>query len=278
MSIVVPRLGTALLSMPKLGLGTWKMSGPEGQAAVESALELGYRHIDTAEMYGNEREVGAALKASGVPREEVFLTSKVWHDHLEPEAMRAALAGSLDRLGSPYLDLYLIHWPAPSMDLGRSLHALDQLREEGRVRAVGVSNFPPGMLRRALGVGVPLACVQVEYHLGLSQDRLLTVAREAGMVLTAYSPLGRGELPEDPVLGAIARKHGASPAQAALAWLLRQDGVAAIPKAARESSQRLNLEAVSLSARLDAEDVASIDALPKGRRLVSPSFAPNWDD
>ena len=144
--------------MPKLGLGTWPMRGAECRRAVESALSLGYRHIDTAEMYGNEADIGAAVAASALPRDTLFVTTKVWHDHLTPAGIRAACEASLGRLGLGYADLYLVHWPSPAMDLDAVLGAMARLKEDGLARAVGVSNFPPGLLRRALGTGAPIAC------------------------------------------------------------------------------------------------------------------------
>jgi len=261
--------------MPKLGLGTWPMRGAECRRAVEAALALGYRHIDTAEMYGNEADIGAAVAASALAREALFVTTKVWHDHLTPSGIRAACEASLARLRLDYADLYLVHWPNPAMDLDAVLGAMARLKEDGLARAVGVSNFPPGLLRRALGTGAPIACVQVEYHAYLSQERLLALTRPAGVPLTAYSPTAKGAGEKDPVLQGVARKHGRTPTQVALAWLLGQDGVAAIPKAAGEANQRANLEAASL--RLDAEDRAAIAALPKNRRLVDPGIVSDWD-
>jgi 2,5-diketo-D-gluconate reductase B len=261
--------------MPKLGLGTWPMRGGECRRAVESALALGYRHIDTAEMYGNEADIGAALAAARLPRDALFVTTKVWHDHLTPSGIRAACEASLERLRLDHADLYLVHWPRPDMDLDAVLGAMARLKEDGLARAVGVSNFPPGLLRRALGTGAPIACVQVEYHAYLSQDRLLALTRPAGAALTAYSPAAKGAAEKDPVLQGIARKHGRTPTQVALAWLLEQDGVAAIPKAAGEANQRANLEAASL--RLDKEDRVAIAALPKNRRLVDPGLVSDWD-
>jgi 2,5-diketo-D-gluconate reductase B len=263
------------LRMPVLGLGTWRLSGAACVAAVQGALARGYRHIDTAQMYGNERAVGEALAASGL-RGEVHLTSKVWWENLAPARMRAALEASLAALRTDHVDLYLIHWPAPGMNLGLTLESLARLREEGLARAIGVSNFPLALLRQAVEqVGVDLACLQVEYHVLLDQSKLLAYTRAHDMALTAYCPLAQGRLAEEPALADIARKHGATPAQVALAWVLEQDAVAAIPKAAREASQAANLAALEL--RLDDDDRAVIAGLPKDRRLVNPGFAPAWD-
>jgi 2,5-diketo-D-gluconate reductase B len=262
--------------MPKLGLGTWPLSGAECRRAIESALALGYRHIDTAEMYGNEADIGAALAASGLPRDALFVATKVWHDHLAPPAaIRAACEASLARLRLDAADLYLVHWPSADMDLDAVLGAMTRLKEDGLARAIGVCNFPPGLLRRALATGAPIACVQVEHHVYLSQERLLALTRPAGIPLTSYSPTAKAAGERDPVLQRVARKHGRTPTEVALAWLLEQDGVAAIPKASGEANQRANLRAVSL--RLDDEDRAAIAALPKNRRLVNPGFALGWD-
>lgn len=274
--MTVPVFESALTRMPRLGLGTWPMQGAECRAAVEAALGLGYRHIDTAEMYGNEEAVGAAIRASGVPRGEIYLTTKVWWDKPKGDAIRRAFEGGLQRLAQPYVDLLLIHWPSPQIDLPDALHTLARLREEGLARAVGVANFPLGLLRRAVEADIaPIACLQVEHHVFLSQRRLLDYTQPRGIVLTSYTPVAKGEVAQDPVIQRIAAKHGATPGQVALAWLLAMPAVAAIPKSASPARQRENLEAVNLA--LDAEDLAALNALPKDRRLVNPGFAPDWN-
>jgi len=272
------RITTRGMRMPKLGLGTWQMEGSECRVAVERALALGYRHLDTAEMYGNEAEVGAGLAGSPVPRADVHLTTKVWWEHLQPDVLRDALRRSLDRLATPYVDLYLIHWPPPPHvdHLSAALETMTALKEEGLTRAIGVSNFPVALMRAAVEeVGAPIACNQVEYHVLLDQSAVLDYARAHDIAVIAYSPLAQGRLADYPDLAAIARKHGATPSQIALAWLLEQPGIAAIPKAQRAESQRANLGALSI--RLDDEDRATIALLPKDERFVSPSFAPRWD-
>ncbi|MCI0752833.1 aldo/keto reductase [Teichococcus vastitatis] len=275
--MMIPLIETHRIAIPKLGLGTWQLTGAAGQAAVESALALGYRHIDTAARYENEQAVGAALAASGVAREQIFLTSKVWWENLAPEALRRSLDDSLRRLATPYLDLFLVHWPTPGMDLPGIVAALHTAREAGLIRRWGVSNFTPGLMRQLEELGAEPACLQVEYHALLSQQTLLDWCRPRGIGLTAYSPLAQGRLGEHPELAAIGARHGASGAQVALAWLLRQDGVAAIPKASRRESQQANLDAVPLAAALSQQDIATIDALPKTQRQVNPAFAPDWN-
>jgi 2,5-diketo-D-gluconate reductase B len=264
------------MTMPKLGLGTFRLTGAACQAAVEGALALGYRHIDTAQMYGNEAEVGAALAASGLARDAVHITTKVWWENLAPTDMLRACEASLEKLGVARIDLYLIHWPAPRMNLAQSLEALIGLREDGLVGAIGVSNFPVALLRAAVEEAqAPIAVNQVEYHALLDQSAVLGYARSHGVAVTAYCPLAQGRLAERAELAAIARKHDATAAQVALKWLLDQDGVAAIPKASREASQRANLAALSIT--LDDDDRAAIAALPKDVRCVNPGFAPAWD-
>ncbi len=262
--------------VPALGLGTWQMTGAACREAVRHALALGYRHLDTAQMYDNEADVGAGLAAAGVPREEVFLTTKVWFDRLRPEDLKAAARESLQRLGCDYVDLLLIHWPNPDVPLADSLAAMAELRAEGRTRYIGVSNFPTALMREAVEEHrAELLCNQVEYHPYLSQRPVLDFARRHDMVLTAYCPLAQGRVADDPVLAGIARKHGKTPAQVALRWLLQQERVAAIPKAARPEHMRDNLEALDI--RLDEADLAAIDGLSKDRRLIDPAWAPRWD-
>jgi len=269
-------LARGRLRLDRLGLGTFRLQGAACERAVEQALALGYRHIDTAEMYGNEEAIGRALRAAGVPRDQLHITTKVWWESLTPEGVRRALEGSLSRLGLDYVDLYLIHWPAPEMDLGAVLETMMALREAGRIREIGVSNFPVALLRRAVEeIGAPIVCDQIEYHVLLDQSRVLSYARAHGLFVTAYCPLAQGRLAEHPALLRIAEKHGASPAQVALKWLLDQEDVVAIPKAGRRESQLANLAA--WDATLDDEDRALIRALPKDQRFVSPAFAPAWD-
>ncbi|QFR32358.1 aldo/keto reductase [Ancylobacter sp. TS-1] len=264
------------VAIPRLGFGTFRMPGADAQPVVESALALGYRHIDTAAMYENEAAVGAALATSGIARDELFITTKVWHDQLSPEALHHAFDASLRKLGLDHVDLYMIHWPSRDMDMAATLDALMSLRERGLTRAIGVCNFNLPMLRRAVEeIGAPLASVQLEYHPFLSQAPMLAYLRQKGIPLTAYAPLAQGRAANDPTLASLGARHGCSAAQMAIAWLLDQPGVAVIPKAARPESQRANLDALAI--RLDDEDRAAIAALPKDQRFVRPPFAPDWD-
>ncbi|MCX7371120.1 MAG: aldo/keto reductase [Alphaproteobacteria bacterium] len=261
------------MNIPLIGLGTWPLRGAECEAAVGSALELGYRHIDTAEMYGNEVEIGRAI--GGAPRGDLFITSKAWWDKPDGPAIRAACEASLARLRTPYLDLFLIHWPSPVLQLASALEGLAGLQRDGLARAVGVANFPPGLLRQALALNIaPIACNQVEHHLYLDQSRLLELCAAHDIVLTSYTPLAKGRFLDDAVVARIAARHGATPGQVALAWALSRGRVAVIPKAAGRARQAENLGAAKLV--LDADDVTALAALPKDRRLVNPDFAPDW--
>lgn len=270
-------LPAPFMPIPRLGLGTWPMKGAECTTAVGSALAMGYRHIDTAEMYGNEEAVGAALRATAVPRQEIFLTTKAWWDKPRGDAIRRACEASLKRLGQAYVDLYLIHWPGPDLDLPDALRGLAAIEADGLARHVGVANFPAGLMRRAVESGIArLACVQVEHHVALSQRRLLDYVTPLGIALTSYTPVAKGQLEGFAPVRAIAAKHGATLAQVALAYLLAMPGVVAIPKSASPARQAENLKALSLT--LDADDIAALDALPKDRRMVNPGFAPDWND
>jgi 2,5-diketo-D-gluconate reductase B len=264
------------ISMPKLGLGTFRLQGDAGRAAVESALGLGYRHIDTAEMYGNEESIGAAIAAAGVARDELHVTTKVWHENLAPDAIRRAFDASLMKLRLDQVDLYLVHWPSRSMKLPSVFETLMNLKEEGRTRAIGVANFTTALLKTVVeDIKAPIACNQVEYHVMLDQAKLMKYMAAHNIPLVAYSPLAKGQVASDEALAGIGRKHKASAAQVALKWLLDQDGVAAIPKASRAESQKANLDALKLT--LDDDDRKAIAGLPKSRRCLSPDFGPDWD-
>jgi 2,5-diketo-D-gluconate reductase B len=269
-------LQTQGIGLPRLGLGTFRMQGDACRAAVESALGLGYRHIDTAEMYANEEPIGAAIAGSSVARGDLHVTTKVWHENLEPDAIKRAFDASLKKLRLDHVDLYLVHWPTRNMDLPAVLETLLKLKEEGRIRAIGVANFNLDLLKTAIEeIKAPIACNQIEYHVMLDQTKVRKYLAAKSIPLVAYCPLAQGRAASDETLMAIGRKHGASAAQVALKWLLDQDGVAAIPKASRAESQKTNLDA--LKVKLDDEDRKAIAALPKDRRFVNPGAALPWD-
>ena len=227
--------------VPSLGLGTWRLSGEECRRAVERALALGYRHIDTAQMYRNEDEVGKGMQSSGVDREEVFLTTKVWPSDFSYGRVIETTRGSLKSLHTDRVDLLLMHWPSRSVPLEETLGAMRELQEEGSVRHIGVSNFPPSMVEDAAR-HAEIFCNQVEYHPYEAQDELLEQAKEMDYLLTAYRPLSKGTILDDVTLREIGETHGKTPAQVALRWLIQQEKVVAIPKATSEDHLRSNFD------------------------------------
>jgi 2,5-diketo-D-gluconate reductase B len=274
--IKLENLQTQGISLPRLGLGTFRMQGDICRAAVESALGLGYRHIDTAEMYANEDAIGAAIASSGVARGDLHVTTKVWNENLAPDAIRKAFDASLKKLRLDHVDLYLVHWPARKMNLPAMFETLVKLKEEGRTRAIGVANFNIALLKTVVEeIKAPIACNQIEYHVFLDQTPIRKYLAAKSIPLVAYCPLAQGRAASDKTLMTIGKKHNASAAQVALKWLLDQDGVAAIPKASRPESQKANLDALHIG--LDDEDRTAIAALPKNKRFVNPGFAPAWD-
>ena len=261
--------------VPALGFGTWQLTGRDATEGVRDALEIGYRQIDTARGYENEREVGQGIRDSGVAREDIWITTKVPPDEAAPDRVRACAEDSLRWLGVEQIDLLLLHWPAPQVPMEQTLEAFAALKEEGKILELGVSNFPAGMLSRALEVA-PVFCDQVEYHPFLDQERLLTLAREREVLITAYSPLAHGKVPDDATLQEIGEAHGKTAGQVALRWLLDQELVSPIPKASSHARRLENLDVGDFT--LSAKERARIDALPKDVRTADPPFAPDWDD
>ncbi len=259
--------------MPMLGLGTWQNTdADECRNAVRTALEMGYRHIDTAQAYGNEAEVGAGIAAADVDRDDVFLATKVWIDELSYDDVIESTEASLEKLGVDYVDLLYVHWPSREYDAEETLAAFDELVERGLTERVGISNFEPEQLREAVELSESgVFANQIEMHPLLQQEELREVCAEADIELVAYSPLARGAVFDVDVLSDIAEKHDASEAQVSLAWL-REKGVTAIPKATSEGHIRDNWE--SLALELDDEDVAAIDAIETEERRIDPDFAP----
>ena len=262
--------------VPALGFGTWQLTGDTCVEMVQHALAVGYRHIDTAQMYDNEAEVGSAIAASPVPREKIFLTTKIWYENLTPVEVRRVAEESLRKLQTDYVDLLLIHWPNPSVSLADTLAAMLALQEEGKTRHIGVSNFPVALLEEALaGSYAKLVCNQVEYHPYLNQRPVLEFLHDHDMMLTAYSPLAKGEIASDPTIQVIAEQYGKTPAQVVLRWLLDQDRVAAIPRTSNQERCRLNFEIFDFTLR--EEHTRALNAMRGSRRLISPSWAPPWD-
>jgi len=263
--------------MPLFGLGTWQNDSPSQCAeSVRTALEMGYRHIDTAQIYRNEEAVGEGLAAADVPRDDVFLATKVWIDNLSPESVVSSTEASLERLGVESVDLLYVHWPSRSYDAAETLGAFADLRDRGLVDRVGVSNFTPRHLDEAFDVlDGEVFANQVEIHPLLQQPELREYAADHDVELVAYSPLARGRVFDVPAVSAVAEKHGVSEAQVSLAWL-RERGITTIPKATSEAHIRDNWE--SLALELDDADLAALDDIGERDRQVHPGFAPPaWD-
>jgi len=261
--------------MPVLGLGTWENDDPaQCTESVANALDAGYRHVDTAQIYGNEAAVGEGIAESDVDRDDIFLASKVWIDELAPEDVASSTRESLDKLGVDSVDLMYVHWPAGEYEPAETLPAFAELRDDGLIERIGVSNFEPHHLDAATdALGEAPFANQVEMHPLLRQEELREYADANDVELVAYSPLARGEILDDPAIVDIAEKHGVSAAQVSLAWL-RESGVTAIPKATGIDHIRDNLASVDLE--LDAEDVAAIDELGRTDRQLNPDFGPDW--
>ena len=261
--------------MPVLGLGTWENDDPaQCTESVANALDAGYRHVDTAQIYGNEAAVGEGIAASDVDRDEIFLASKVWIDNLSPADVASSTRESLDKLGVDAVDLMYVHWPAGEYEPEETLPAFGELRDDGLIDRIGVSNFEPEHLDAATdALGEAPFANQVEMHPLLRQEELREYADANDVELVAYSPLARGEILDDPAIVDIAEKHGVSAAQVSLAWL-RESGVTAIPKATGIDHIRDNLASVDLT--LDDEDVEAIDSLGRTDRQLNPDFGPDW--
>ena len=260
--------------IPALGFGTWMIQGPDCIDAVADALALGYRHIDTAQIYENEAQVGQAIADSATPRQDIFLTTKIWRDNTPGDRVLPSLHESLTKLQTDYVDLLLVHWPMDDVPVEDTLAPMMEAKEQGKVRHLGVSNYPPSWVKKATSI-TDIACNQVEYHPFLGQESLLSLAQSEEMMLTAYSPLARGRVLDDQTLTDIANNHGKSPAQVALRWLIDQPQVAAIPKAQSPEHRRSNLQIFDF--QLSDDERAAIDALPKDQRVLDPDFAPTWE-
>lgn len=256
-------------NIPILGFGTWQLEGEQCEKSVSTALETGYRHIDTAEMYQNQKEIAKAVKDSGIKREDLFITSKVWRDNLKKEDLINACKKTLEELNTDYLDLYLIHWPNRDIPIEESLESMQELYEENLIRAIGVSNFTINHLKDALKTGALITNNQVEFHPSLYQKELLEFSKANGIHLTAYSPIAQGDDLALDTIKQIAEKYNKTESQIALAWLLKKN-IIAIPRSSNEKHIRENFLAKDIE--LTDEDEQKIDDINENKRLINPPF------
>ena len=266
-------------AIPALGLGTFTLKGTDCVDMVSSAIEVGYRHLDTAAMYGNEAEVGEGLRQSAIARDEVFVTTKVWWEDLRADDLRRSAEASLAKLKLDSVDLLLVHWPNPAIPLSDTLPALARLKQEGLARNIGVSNFTTKLLAEALELcPEPLVANQVEYHPYLDQTKVYAACRAAGMAMVSYCPLHRGGgLLSEAAVRSAADAHGKTPGQIVLRWHVQQEGVVAIPRTSR--IERLEENFSIFDFELTGDEMAAISQLAgKGSRICDFDFSPRWDD
>lgn len=262
--------------IPAIGLGTWELTGRTCVRIVTEALALGYRHVDTASLYGNEAEVGEALRHAGVPREDIFLTTKVWQDDLRAKDFRRSVDRSLEQLRLPYVDLLLIHWPNPRIPLAETIEALAQAKRDGLARHVGVSNFTVALLEEAVSLSPePLVTNQIELHPFLDQSKVVEASRRHAVSVTAYCPIARGQAAGDAALARIGQAHGKSAAQVSLRFLV-QRGSIVLPRTSKSERLRENLAIFDFT--LSDAEMDEIGRLATSAgRVVDGSFAPTWD-
>ena len=279
MAPIEPKENTMQDKIPAIGLGTFRLQGQVVIDSVRAGLELGYRHVDTAQIYGNEADVGKAIAESGVARDELFVTTKIWTANLAGDKLIPSLQESLEKLRLEQVDLTLIHWPSPqdAVPVAEYMKALLEAKRAGLTRHIGISNFTIGHMRQAIDVvgAAHIATNQVEIHPFLQNRAVADFARHHGIHLTAYMPLAYGKVMANPVIAAIAERHGANPAQVALAWSLQQ-GYAVIPSSTKRANLESNLGAARIT--LSDEDMAAIAALEANERIANPEgIAPAWD-
>jgi len=270
---------SAIPAIPEIGLGTFRLQGQVVIDSVTTGLEVGYRHIDTAQIYGNEAEVGQAIAASGVARDDLFVTTKIWIDSLQRNKLIPSLKDSLHKLQLEQLDLTLIHWPSPNdaIPVAEYMAALAEAKAQRLTRTIGVSNFTNAQLQQAIATvgAAEIATQQIEIHPFLQNRKVIDFVRSQGIHITAYMPLAYGKVVTDPVIAAIATKHGVTSAQVALNWSLQQ-GFAVIPSSTKRANLEANLHFTRIT--LSPEEMAQITTLERGERLANPDgLAPAWD-
>jgi diketogulonate reductase-like aldo/keto reductase len=274
----IPSIEANGAKIPLVGLGTWELRGRTCARAVEQALRLGYRHIDTAEMYDNERDVGDGIRGSGVKRNELFITTKIWPTHFAPRALERAARDCLVRLRLSEVDLLLLHWPNPQIPLSETLGALDKVKRDGLARNIGISNFTVAQIEEAVAISTePLVCDQVECHPYLDQSKVMAACHAHGMAMVAYSPIARGNAKNDAVLARIGAAHKKTAAQISLRYLVQQN-IVVIPRTSKV--ERLTENAALFDFTLGDDEMAEIAALARrDGRLVDWSYSGSakWD-
>ncbi|MER2164710.1 aldo/keto reductase [Psychrobacter alimentarius] len=268
-------------NIPVLGLGTWQSTGQDCVAVVKKALEMGYEHIDTAQAYDNEKEVGQGIKQSGVARDKFFLTTKIFPDDMkfQPEKLAEAAKRSLENLDTDYVDLLLLHWPDDRVPLSETIPALCELQKQGLTRHIGVSNFNiADIIEAEKYADVPIVVNQVEFHPFIKQNTLQTFLNNHHILLEAYSPLARGDVFDNDIIKEIADKHNVTPAQISLAWILSDKHRVAIPKTSNPDHLQGNLDAIKVE--LSADELEKLGSLARsdGRKIEHPDYSPVWDD
>ncbi|UZD65617.1 2,5-didehydrogluconate reductase DkgB [Marinobacter sp. AN1] len=265
-------------ALPPIGMGTFRLKGDDAREAVRSALSLGYRHIDTAQIYRNEAEVGDGITSSGIPRREIFVTTKIWFDNYHRSDLINSLQTSLQQLKTDHVDLTLIHWPSPGdeVPMEEYLGALREAQKEGLTDHIGISNFTCAQMDQAKAIlgDTPIFTNQVEVHPFLANRKVVEHAQQLNIPVTGYMPLAVGKVMEDETLQKIAAAHHVTPAQIAIAWCVSR-GVVPIPSSTRPKHQTENLDALKI--RLSEEEIRAIDELDRGERIANPDFAPVWD-
>lgn len=265
-------------TIPALGFGTWKLKGDECTKCVKHAMSVGYRHIDTAQIYENEEGVGQALTETEVSREDIFLVTKIWMDKAREGDLQKSMEESLRKLQTDYVDLVLMHWPVEDVPFEETFKAFQDIQRQGKTKHIGVSNFTVSQMQQVREeLGAKIITNQVEYHPSLSQDSVLQYLRAHDMFLTAYSPLGRGEDLENDVFKALGEKYNKTGAQIILRWLVQQQSVAAIPKSSNFDRIEQNYDIWDFE--LDSNEMQQIFSLarPDGR-MIDPDWAPEWDN
>ncbi|MFP4016820.1 MAG: aldo/keto reductase [Halanaerobiales bacterium] len=256
--------------IPVLGFGTYKLKGEDGVKAVKTAIDLGYKHLDTAESYNNQTEVSHAIEKSGISRDELFITSKVSYENLHYDDVITACENTLDELNTEYLDLYLIHWPNKNIPIEETMRALSDLKQEGKIKDIGVSNFTRNHLEEVKEVSdEDIVVNQVEFHPYLYQKELYDYCMDNGIYITAYSPIARGDVFGDSLLSIIAKKHGKNEAQIALRWMMQKD-IIVIPRSSNPEHIKSNFELFDFE--LSDDEVSKIDSLDRQERLIDPSW------